>query len=128
MPAYLDLAFPYYWHHDVLRALDYFRRSGADPDPRMAEAVEVVRSKRQPDGRWLLDRIHPGQVHFDLEGGVPRAVGTPSARSGSSTGGTGAPDASGRPRGHDRLARSPFRLHTVFTSAGDRGPGKEART
>jgi hypothetical protein len=73
-PAYLDFAFPYYWHYDVLRALDYFRKSGANPDPRMAEAVEVIKSKRQPDGRWLLDRIHPGQVHFDLEGGV----GTPS--------------------------------------------------
>ena len=69
-PAYLEFAFPYYWRYDVLRALDYFRRSGADPDPRMAEAVEVVRSKRQPDGRWLLDRIHPGRVHFDLEGGI----------------------------------------------------------
>jgi hypothetical protein len=73
-PAYLEFAFPYYWHYDVLRALDYFRRSGANPDLRMAEAVEVVQSKRQPDGRWLLDRIHPGQVYFDLEGGV----GTPS--------------------------------------------------
>jgi hypothetical protein len=73
-PAYLDFAFPHYWHYDVLRALDYFRRSGAEPDQRMAEAVEVVRSKRQPDGRWLLDRIHPGRVHFDLEGDV----GTPS--------------------------------------------------
>jgi hypothetical protein len=72
-PAYLDYAFPYYWHYDVLRALDYFRHSGADPDPRMAEAVEVVRSRRQPDGRWLLDRIHPGRVHFDLE-----EVGMPS--------------------------------------------------
>jgi hypothetical protein len=69
-PAYLDFAFPYYWHYDVLRALDYFRRSGANPDSRMAEAVEVVQSKRQPDGRWLLDRIHPGRVLFDLEGGV----------------------------------------------------------
>jgi hypothetical protein len=26
-----------------------------------------VESKRQADGRWLLDRIHPGRVHFDLE-------------------------------------------------------------
>jgi hypothetical protein len=68
--TYLDLAFPYYWHYDVLRALDYFRRSGAQPDPRMAEAVELVRSKRQPDGRWVLDRIHPGRVHFALEDGV----------------------------------------------------------
>jgi hypothetical protein len=68
--AYLDFAFPYYWHYDVLRALDYFRQQGAEPDSRMAEAVEVVRSKRQPDGRWLLDRIHPGRVHFALEGDV----------------------------------------------------------
>jgi hypothetical protein len=70
--AYLDFAFPYYWHYDVLRALDYFRGSGARPDLRMAEAVELVRSKGQPDGRWLLDRIHPGRVHFALEGGVGR--------------------------------------------------------
>jgi hypothetical protein len=73
-PAYLEFAFPYDWHYDLLRALDYFRWSGANPDPRMAEAVEVVRSKRQPDGRWPLDRIHPGRVHFDLDG----TVGTPS--------------------------------------------------
>jgi hypothetical protein len=72
-PGYLEFAFPYYWHYDVLRALDYFRASGANPDPRMAEAVGVVRSKQQPDGRWLLDYIHPGRVHFDLE-----SVGTPS--------------------------------------------------
>ncbi len=73
-PAYLDFAFPYYWHYDVLRALDYFRRAGAKPDSRMAEAAEIVRSKRQPDGRWLLDRVHPGRVHFALEG----EVGEPS--------------------------------------------------
>ena len=72
-PLYLVFTFPYYWHYDVLRALDYFRGSGASPDPRMAEAVEVVRSKRQPDGRWMLDRIHLGRVYFDLE-----VVGTPS--------------------------------------------------
>ena len=72
-PAFLEFAFPYYWRYDVLRALDYFRRTGADPDPRMTEAIDVVRTKRQADGRWLLDRIHPGRVHFDLED-----VGAPS--------------------------------------------------
>jgi len=66
-PAFLEFAFPYYWRYDVLRALDYFRGAGAVPEHRMAEAIEVVRSKQQPDGRWLLDRIHPGAVHFDLE-------------------------------------------------------------
>jgi hypothetical protein len=69
-PAYLNFAFPYYWHYDALRALDYFRRAGVQPDRGMAEAVAIVRSKRQPDGRWLLDRVHPGRVHFDLEAGV----------------------------------------------------------
>jgi hypothetical protein len=69
-PTYVEFAFPYYWHYDVLRALDYFQRSGSDPDPRMAEAAAVVRSKRQADGRWLLDHIYPGRVHFDLEDGV----------------------------------------------------------
>jgi hypothetical protein len=69
-PEYLEFAFPFYWHYDLLRALDYFRGSGADADPRMTEAVAIVRSRRQPDGRWLLDRIHPGRVHFDLEGNV----------------------------------------------------------
>jgi hypothetical protein len=73
-PVYLEFAFPFYWHYDVLRALDYFRASGSDPDPRMTEAIDTVRSKRHPDGRWLLDRIHPGRVHFAIEGGV----GTPS--------------------------------------------------
>jgi hypothetical protein len=69
-PAYLDAAFPYYWHYDVLRALDYFRRAGAQPDPRMADAVDLVRSKRQPDGRWRLDRVHPGRIHFALDADV----------------------------------------------------------
>jgi hypothetical protein len=72
--SYLDLTFPHYWHYDLLRGLDYFRRSGAEPDGRMAEAMDIVRSKCQSDGRWLLDRIHPGRVHFDIEG----PVGTPS--------------------------------------------------
>ena len=74
VPAFLDFAFPYYWRYDVLRGLDHFRRAGAAPgDRRMADAIELVRSKQEPDGRWLLDRIHPGRVFFDLE-----AAGEPS--------------------------------------------------
>lgn len=67
VPGYLEFAFPSYWHYDVLRALDHFRDADAERDARMAEAVDLVRSKQQPDGRWPLDRIHPGDVHFHLE-------------------------------------------------------------
>jgi hypothetical protein len=68
-PDYLQLSFPPYWHYDVLRALDYFREAGGTPDPRLKEAVDQVRSKQQPDGRWLLESTHRGAVHFPLEDG-----------------------------------------------------------
>jgi hypothetical protein len=71
-PDWLRFSFPTWWHYDVLRALDYFREAGDSPDPRMAEAVELVRSKQQSDGSWLLENTHPGPVHFALEDGDGR--------------------------------------------------------
>jgi hypothetical protein len=71
-PAWLQCSFPTRWHYDVLRALDYFRSIGDAPDSRMDEAIEVLRSKRQPDGVWLLENTHPGKVHFALEDGDGR--------------------------------------------------------
>lgn len=71
-PAWLQFSFPPRWHYDVLRALDYFRAAGAPPDPRLAEAIQLVRSKRQPEGVWLLENIHSGKVHFALEDGDNR--------------------------------------------------------
>lgn len=66
---WLRFSFPTYWHYDVLRALDYFRAAGGVADPRLAEAVDLVRSKRDPDGTWRLENTHPGAVHFRLEDG-----------------------------------------------------------
>jgi hypothetical protein len=71
-PAWLQFSFPIRWHYDVLRALEYFRSVGGTPDPRMGEAIELVRSKRQPDGTWLLENTHPGKIHFALEDGDGR--------------------------------------------------------
>lgn len=71
-PSYLEFSFPNYWHYDVLRGLDYFRETGGRPDPRVDEAIELVRSKRQPDGKWLLENTHRGRVHFPLEEGDGR--------------------------------------------------------
>ena len=68
-PAMLDLVYPPRWHYTVLRALDYFRATGAPPDPRLAEAVEQVRSRRRPDRRWAADRRLRGRVWFDLDDG-----------------------------------------------------------
>ena len=71
-PAWLQCSFPTRWHYDVLRALEYFRAAGDPPDQRVDEAMQVLRSKEQPDGRWLLENTHPGKVHFMLEDGDGR--------------------------------------------------------
>lgn len=55
---FLELAFPPRYHYDILRALDYFRAAGVQPDARMSDAVHLIESRRQADGRWLLDRAY----------------------------------------------------------------------
>jgi hypothetical protein len=71
-PAWLQFAFPTRWHYDALRALDYFRSARDRPDPRMDEVIQMLRSKQQPNGTWLLENTHPGAVHFELEDGDGR--------------------------------------------------------
>jgi hypothetical protein len=71
-PAWLQFSFPTRWHYDVLRALEYFRSVGDLPDSRLDEAMDLLRSKQQPDGTWLLENTHPGKVHFALEDGDSR--------------------------------------------------------
>lgn len=73
-PSFLEFAFPPRYTYDVLRALDYFRSAGARPDPRMAEAMGLIEHRRQPDGRWLLDRARYEALAFPLTD----VVGEPS--------------------------------------------------
>ncbi len=56
-PRWLYLCFPNGWHYDVLRVLDYLRDAGVAPDERTAEAIGIVESKRDADGR--LDTAEP---------------------------------------------------------------------
>ncbi len=60
-------AFPTWWHYDVLRGLDYLRSAGVAPDDRVAEAIDLVRSKRDADGRWPLEVRHPGQMPVEID-------------------------------------------------------------
>jgi len=71
-PAWLQFSFPTRWHYDVLRGLEYFSVAGDLPDPRLEEAIHLLRSKQQPDGTWLLENTHPGKVHFTLDEGDGR--------------------------------------------------------
>ena len=50
----------------MLNAADYFRAAamhdGAEPDPRLADAIEAIRAARRPDGTWLQERRHGAGV------------------------------------------------------------------
>ncbi len=70
--------YPFRAFYSVLNAAEYFRQAslldGSTRDPRMGEAVETIRSARQPDGTWLQAGRHPGRVWFEVD--VP--AGEPS--------------------------------------------------
>jgi len=68
-PSWLEFSFPPYYFYDVLRGLEYLRRAEAESDDRIAEAIEVVEQKRGADGRWPLENVHQGKVHFEMEDG-----------------------------------------------------------
>jgi hypothetical protein len=73
-PAFLNFAFPTRYHYNVLRALDYFRNAGLPPDKRVADAMHLVETKRQADGRWLLDDAHDEALALPFD----ELVGQPS--------------------------------------------------
>ena len=70
-PWVAGFAYPFRWVYSVLGATDHFRQAalhdGTAPDPRLAEAVETVRADRRPDGTWLQEYRHPGQVWFEVD-------------------------------------------------------------
>jgi len=72
-PIFLQFSFPPRWHYDVLRALDYFQAVKAPRDPRLAEAIDLVRRGQREDGRWPLQNRYKGKTYFEME-----RVGAPS--------------------------------------------------
>ena len=70
--AWTRFAFPTWWHYDVLRGLEYLRRAGVAPDERVAEAIDLVASKRDDDGRWSLETQYPGKMPVEMDEGEGR--------------------------------------------------------
>lgn len=71
-------AYPFRWIYSALNAADYFRAAslhdGTSPDPRIEDAIGVIRDARTADGSWLQERRHPGRIWFEID--VP--AGEPS--------------------------------------------------
>ncbi len=68
-PAFTRFAFPMWWHYDVLRGLEYFRHANVR-DERLADAIDLLESKRGSDGKWLLDLQYPGVMPVEINEGV----------------------------------------------------------
>ncbi len=73
-----QFAYPNRWRYSALAALDDFRDAalldGTAPDPRLTNAVEVVRAARRSDGRWAQAAPLAGRTWFDVDA----AEGEPS--------------------------------------------------
>jgi hypothetical protein len=72
-PQFVLFLHPHVWRYDVLRALDYFRESaqwtGAPPDARLREAIDIVRARQRADGTWPLDWRTKGAMWFTMDDG-----------------------------------------------------------
>jgi hypothetical protein len=81
-PAFTRFSFPTGYNYDALRGLDHLRSAGVTPDPRAAEAIDLVRSKRDADGRWPLENPHDVELVNarlrDLDFGMDEREGRPS--------------------------------------------------
>ncbi len=69
-PEWTKLHYPLYWHYDILQALLILSRFRPLDDPRMAEALDLLASKRRPDGRWLPEGYYwrpPGRSGSNVE-------------------------------------------------------------
>jgi hypothetical protein len=64
-------AYPFRWRYSVLTAAEYFRQAalhdGGAPDPRMTDAIALVRRARQPEGTWLQAGRQPGRMWFEVD-------------------------------------------------------------
>lgn len=63
----LMLSYPSRWKYDILRALDYFQFARVAFEPRLQDALDILKKKRRKDDTWPVQAKHPGQTHFDME-------------------------------------------------------------
>jgi hypothetical protein len=50
---------PTHYYYDLLVGLEILTSLGYGEDPRLQFALDYLRKKRRPDGRWNLDAVHP---------------------------------------------------------------------
>lgn len=54
-PQFVRLHYPCYWRYDILFALKVMTEAGFIADPRCQDALDLLESKRLPDGGWTVE-------------------------------------------------------------------------
>jgi hypothetical protein len=57
-PDFMALHYPRYWHYDMLGGLLGMAALGNIRDARCADALDLLESKRLPDGSWPAEKRH----------------------------------------------------------------------
>ncbi|MGB3861073.1 MAG: hypothetical protein WA915_03245, partial [Candidatus Aminicenantaceae bacterium] len=65
-PKWVKLGFPWMWDTDVLEMLLILTRLGYR-DNRMKEAIDLVISKQDAKGRWILENTYNGRFQVNIE-------------------------------------------------------------
>ncbi len=58
-PPWFRIHYPNHYYYDLLVGLRILTRLGYGSDPRLADAIRWLRTKRRTDGTWALDAAHP---------------------------------------------------------------------
>lgn len=65
--SWFKFGYPLGYVTDVLLNLEALAEAGCGDDPRLEEAVELVLSKQDEDGRWKLEYGYKGKMWADIE-------------------------------------------------------------
>jgi hypothetical protein len=75
------LHYPLYWHYDILFGLKGMAEAGLLGDPRCQAALELLESKRLPDGGFPAEESYARQTRPQLSGYSPVSWGGTSRKS-----------------------------------------------
>jgi hypothetical protein len=69
------LHYPVHYYYDILVGLDVITKLGYGGDNRLEPALRILRNKRQRNGIWLLESIHPDPASYSWgKGNLRRKV------------------------------------------------------
>lgn len=80
---FILLCYPYYWHYNILFGLKVMAEAGFLADPRCAAALDLLESKRLPDGGFPAEETYARPTRPELSGYSPVSWGGRSAKKGN---------------------------------------------